>query len=110
MPDLLSHYVIKGITGKCVKFVSILTERNSYSFSQGWEETVDAAISNLLRTCLSKTSKDQMVNPGELEMPSEGSKLKKHITLMTDRLAKGGRLFLEGQEPGNFFESSPLLI
>ncbi|XP_071822980.1 protein PTHB1-like isoform X3 [Apostichopus japonicus] len=67
---------------------------------QGWEETVDASISHLLRTCLAKTSKDQMVNPGELEMPSEGSKLKKHITLMTDRLSKGGRLFLEGQQPG----------
>ncbi|KAJ8019984.1 Protein PTHB1 [Holothuria leucospilota] len=67
---------------------------------QGWEETVDAAISNLLRTCLAKTAKDQTINPTAFEMPPDSSKLKKHIMQLTDRLTKGGRLFIEGQEPG----------
>ncbi|XP_040445439.1 protein PTHB1 isoform X2 [Falco naumanni] len=61
----------------------------------GWEETVDAAISYLLRTCLSKSSKEQALTLGsQLCMPKDTSRLKKNITLFCDRLAKGGRLSL----------------
>ncbi|NWR55173.1 PTHB1 protein, partial [Bucorvus abyssinicus] len=61
----------------------------------GWEETVDAAISYLLRTCLSKSSKEQALTlNSQLSMPKDTSRLKKNITLFCDRLAKGGRLSL----------------
>ncbi|XP_057588067.1 protein PTHB1 isoform X4 [Hippopotamus amphibius kiboko] len=61
----------------------------------GWEETVDAAISHLLKTCLSKSSKEQALNlSSQLSTPKDTSRLKKHITLLCDRLAKGGRLCL----------------
>ncbi|NXP12338.1 PTHB1 protein, partial [Thinocorus orbignyianus] len=61
----------------------------------GWEEAVDAAISYLLRTCLSKSSKEQALNlSSQLCMPKDTSRLKKNITLFCDRLAKGGRLSL----------------
>ncbi|XP_054427283.1 protein PTHB1-like [Pteronotus mesoamericanus] len=61
----------------------------------GWEETVDAAVSHLLRTCLSKSSKEQALNlSSHLTKPNDTSRLKKHITLLCDRLAKGGRLCL----------------
>ncbi|NXO57315.1 PTHB1 protein, partial [Aramus guarauna] len=61
----------------------------------GWEETVDAAISYLLRTCLSKSSKEQALTPSsQLCMPKDTSRLKKNITVFCDRLAKGGRLSL----------------
>ncbi|XP_055563258.1 protein PTHB1 isoform X5 [Falco biarmicus] len=61
----------------------------------GWEETVDAAVSYLLRTCLSKSSKEQALTLGsQLCMPKDTSRLKKNITLFCDRLAKGGRLSL----------------
>ncbi|NXY41179.1 PTHB1 protein, partial [Ceuthmochares aereus] len=61
----------------------------------GWEETVDAAISYLLRTCLSKSSKEQALTLStELSMPKDTSRLKKNITVFCDRLAKGGRLSL----------------
>ncbi|XP_050771762.1 protein PTHB1 isoform X2 [Gymnogyps californianus] len=61
----------------------------------GWEETVDAAISYLLRTCLSKSSKEQALTlSSQLCMPKDTSRLKKNITLFCDRLAKGGRLSL----------------
>lgn len=62
---------------------------------QGWEETVDAAVSYLLRTCLSKSSKEQALTlSSQLSMPKDTSRLKKNITLFCDRLAKGGRLSL----------------
>uniref|UniRef100_A0A674KG05 Bardet-Biedl syndrome 9 n=1 Tax=Terrapene triunguis TaxID=2587831 RepID=A0A674KG05_9SAUR len=61
----------------------------------GWEESVDAAISHLLRTCLSKSSKEQALTlTTQLSIPKDTSRLKKHITLLCDRLAKGGRLCL----------------
>ncbi|XP_063308140.1 protein PTHB1 isoform X2 [Pelobates fuscus] len=61
----------------------------------GWEESVDAAVSHLLRTCLSKSSKDQALNlTSQLNIPKDTSRLKRHITLLCDRLAKGGRLSL----------------
>uniref|UniRef100_A0A8C2UMS9 Bardet-Biedl syndrome 9 n=1 Tax=Chinchilla lanigera TaxID=34839 RepID=A0A8C2UMS9_CHILA len=65
------------------------------TYKQGWEETVDAAVSHLLKTCLSKSSKEQALNlSSHLNMPKDTSRLKKHITLLCDRLAKGGRLCL----------------
>ncbi|XP_072268329.1 protein PTHB1 isoform X2 [Pyxicephalus adspersus] len=61
----------------------------------GWEETVDAALSHLLRTCLSKSSKEQALNlTSQLSIPKDTTRLKKHITMLCDRLAKGGRLSL----------------
>ncbi|KAM4688353.1 protein PTHB1 [Discoglossus pictus] len=61
----------------------------------GWEESVDAAVSHLLRTCLSKSSKEQALNlTSQLSIPKDTTRLKKHITLLCDRLAKGGRLSL----------------
>ena len=60
---------------------------------QGWEERTDAAITHLLRSSLSKeTSKDvRSSNAVQLVCPTDASKLKKHITLVADRLHKGLR-------------------
>ncbi|OCT76065.1 protein PTHB1 isoform X1 [Xenopus laevis] len=61
----------------------------------GWEESVDAALSHLLRTCLSKSSKEQALNlTSHLSIPKDTSRLKKHITLLCERMSKGGRLSL----------------
>ncbi|XP_056660245.1 protein PTHB1 isoform X2 [Monodelphis domestica] len=65
------------------------------TYKQGWEETVDAAVAHLLKTCLSKSPKEQALNlSSQLTIPKDTSRLKKHITLLCDRLAKGGRLCL----------------
>ncbi|XP_062322172.1 protein PTHB1 [Osmerus eperlanus] len=65
----------------------------------GWEESVDAAVSHLLRTCLSRSPKDQALSlaSSKLTLPRDTSRLKKHITLLCDRLAKGGRLTLSSE-------------
>eukprot|EP00062_Callorhinchus_milii_P015498 gi/632965802/ref/XP_007899072.1/ PREDICTED: protein PTHB1 [Callorhinchus milii] len=61
----------------------------------GWEESVDAAIVHLLRNCLSKSSKDQALSfTSQLAMPKDTSRLKKHMTLLCDRLSKGAQLSL----------------
>ncbi|XP_069777145.1 protein PTHB1 isoform X10 [Narcine bancroftii] len=70
------------------------------TYRQGWEECVDAAVVHLLRTCLSRSSKDQALNPtNQLSMPKDTCRLKKHITLLCDRLSKGGRLSLAADAP-----------
>ncbi|KAL4657494.1 protein PTHB1 [Arapaima gigas] len=65
----------------------------------GWEESVDAAVSHLLRTCLSRSPKDQALSlsTSQLSMPKDMARLKKHITLLCDRLGKGGRLSLSAE-------------
>ncbi|KAK7157146.1 hypothetical protein R3I93_008577 [Phoxinus phoxinus] len=62
----------------------------------GWEESVDAAVSHLLKTCLSRSPKDQAISlsSGPLTLPKDTARLKKHITLLCERLGKGGRLSL----------------
>ncbi|XP_005112298.1 protein PTHB1 [Aplysia californica] len=62
------------------------------SEEQGWEEAVDAAITHLLRTVMAKSAKDQAVNPSPLALPTDTSKVKKHIALFCDRVGKGARL------------------
>ncbi|XP_047662137.1 protein PTHB1 isoform X3 [Tachysurus fulvidraco] len=65
----------------------------------GWEESVDAAVSHLLRTCLSRSPKDQAISlsTSQLSMPKDTSRLKKHIMLLCDRIGKGGRLSVSSE-------------
>ncbi|KAM8735062.1 protein PTHB1 isoform 1-T1 [Acanthopagrus schlegelii] len=68
----------------------------------GWEESCDAAVSHLLRSCLSRSSKDQATSLAQaggpvLGLPRDTARLKKHITLLCDRIGKGGRLTLASE-------------
>ena len=54
----------------------------------GWEEITDAAMTYLLRTRLAKQAKETAPPPPALQRPRDTSKLKKHITIVCDRLAK----------------------
>ncbi|RUS77451.1 hypothetical protein EGW08_014789 [Elysia chlorotica] len=62
------------------------------SEEQGWEESVDASITHLLRTVMARSAKDQSVNPSPLTTPPDTAKVKKHIALFCDRVGKGARL------------------
>ena len=60
----------------------------------GWEEVVNAGCTNLLRTILAKKNQDSgaAIQSTTLEMPLDTSKLKKHISIVVDRIHKGARL------------------
>lgn len=60
--------------------------------TQGWEERVDAALMQLLRTVLAKSARDTSSIPGALTLPTDASRLKKHIQLVCERLSKGMKL------------------
>ena len=61
----------------------------------GWEERTDVAITHLLKTALSKdrdaVKEGRSSAPSNLSRPADAAKLKKHITLVADRLHKGIR-------------------
>uniref|UniRef100_A0A672FL71 Bardet-Biedl syndrome 9 n=1 Tax=Salarias fasciatus TaxID=181472 RepID=A0A672FL71_SALFA len=68
----------------------------------GWEESCDAAVSHLLRTCLSRSPRDQATSLAQaggpvLGLPRDTARLKKHIALLCDRIGKGGRLTLASE-------------
>eukprot|EP00118_Oscarella_pearsei_P013887 m.115130 g.115130 ORF g.115130 m.115130 type:complete len:899 (+) comp37533_c0_seq3:53-2749(+) len=75
---------------------SVLCPEVDFLGEQGWEETVDAAVSQILKTSLAKTVREQSVSFTQVEMPNDASKLKKHIALMCDRLKRGGKISLAG--------------
>lgn len=60
--------------------------------SLGWEETVDANLTHLLRTALSRSSKESSTSPQPLVASTDGTKVKKHLTIVLDRLCKGATL------------------
>jgi Bardet-Biedl syndrome 9 protein len=59
---------------------------------QGWEETVDAAMTHLLRTYLAKNAREAGSVAQSITFPTDTSRLKKHIALVIDRVGKGGKL------------------
>jgi Bardet-Biedl syndrome 9 protein len=65
------------------------------TFEQGWEEWTEAAVTTLLKTLLAKSGKDASSGPvtaGPLAPLADTSKLKKHISVVCERLARGGTL------------------
>ena len=64
--------------------------RDGSSTDPGWEEQTDAAMTHLLRTRLakSKSARQGVAAPPPLRRPADTSKLKKHITIVCDRLAR----------------------
>lgn len=83
-------------------FTQLLLVFSLFLSPQGWEESCDAAVSHLLRTCLSRSPKDQATSLAQaggpvLGLPRDTARLKKHITLLCDRIGKGGRLTLASE-------------
>jgi Bardet-Biedl syndrome 9 protein len=78
--EILRHYITPNVPF------------NPSSGSLGWEETVDANLTHLLRTALSRNSKESSTSPQPLVASADGTKVKKHLTIVLDRLCKGATL------------------
>lgn len=78
--------------------IGALAVKRSYSIATvpGWQEIVDAAIFSILKTTLSLSQSDSAMNiqshTAAIEIPDSTNKLKKHLSILVDRVAKGGRL------------------
>lgn len=60
----------------------------------GWEEHTYAAMTNLLKTSLAKSSKESNASNASIKKLADTTKLKKHLTIVCDRLARGGIISL----------------
>ena len=49
-------------------------------------------VTQLLRSCLAKSVKDQSTNLPGLSLPTDSLKVKRHIALLCDRIFKGGKV------------------
>lgn len=62
------------------------------STEQGWEDTVEASVTYLLKTSLAKTAKDSAAMNPQMESVEDVEKVIKHIMIVFDRLGKGAVL------------------
>ena len=62
------------------------------SMEQGWEECIDAAMTHLLRTVLMKVQRTHRRCRSPFPSQQIRRKLQRHITIVCNRLAAGGRL------------------
>ena len=103
----LLHLLLKlrfGLTAEDVASLEAhLSPLVEETVDQGWEERTDAAVTHLLKTALAKDRDAHKEGGGgrssahgALARPPNAEKLKKHITLVADRLNKGLR---PGRDP-----------
>jgi hypothetical protein len=59
---------------------------------KGWEETVNVSIATMLRTTLSKGSKEQILSQLQLKIPTDVVKIEKHLKTLHERIEKGSVL------------------
>jgi Bardet-Biedl syndrome 9 protein len=62
------------------------------NYDSGWEESTNSALTFLLRTKLAKSAKETTAAQTDLAFPQSTEKLKKHITIVFDRISKGSRV------------------
>ena len=87
---------------QCIVVYYVETMQDVWLSVQGWEEIVDVSVTHLLRTALSKSAKDVMVNPSPLALHQDTEKVKKHISVLCDRLSKGAQLSEGGSKGGQY--------
>ena len=63
--------------------------------SVGWEELTDAGMTHLLCSQLAKSQQERSVQPAPLEQTHDIQKLKKHISIVLERLSQGAHLSTE---------------
>jgi Bardet-Biedl syndrome 9 protein len=71
-----------------------------WTLGTGWAQGCDAAMAHLLRTTMSKNAKEAGAVPQPIPEAPDIMKLKKHITLVMDRVAKGAAVADKGGADG----------
>lgn len=73
-----------------------LTSRVDDGMDQGWEERLDASLAYLLMTTLAKDDKKSGTQlSSEMTIPGDTKRLRKHMKIVCDRLAKGQTIYRE---------------
>ncbi|XP_054706858.1 protein PTHB1-like [Uloborus diversus] len=65
-----------------------------FDSQQGWEEKVNVAMIYLLKNCLGKGNHETKFPEAQLKIPKDLSKLRKHISLVMDKISKNTPLVI----------------
>jgi Bardet-Biedl syndrome 9 protein len=92
--DTLSAADVECLT-HCLTPVVVCT-----TFGTGWAQACDAALMHLLRTTLSRNAKEAGAVAQPIPETPDITKLKKHITIVMDRISKGSAIADRGASDG----------
>eukprot|EP00877_Chromochloris_zofingiensis_P007511 jgi/Chrzof1/3012/Cz12g08060.t1 len=67
----------------------------------GWEETTEAAMTHLLRSSLARSAKESAAVVPPLVTAKDTQRLRKHVSLVLERLGKGMKLTGSGAQRGD---------
>ena len=84
--------MLQNLNAEEMKFLEYVFSPNllfSAPLDQGWEEHVDAAVTHLLKTTMSKDSKEDGAQTVTLEKYPSPEKLTRHMKVFIDRILKG---------------------
>lgn len=84
--------MLQGVVTHCRRSLPLLHACLLLCVQVGWEEETEAAMTQLLKSCLARSQKDAAAVVPPLAPAQDTSRLTKHITLVLERLAKGMRL------------------
>ncbi|KAL6763407.1 PTHB1 N-terminus-domain-containing protein [Haematococcus lacustris] len=95
---LLASFKFGLQAGELAVLRSALAPEVSDGEDVGWEEATEASLTQLLRSCLARNAKEAAVPLPALAPAKDTSKLKKHLALVLERLSRGQRMVLEGED------------
>ena len=81
-----------NLDNKNIEVLQNCLSNHIQNYQTGWEEATNAAMTYLLRTKLAKNAKESGATQADLQFPTSTEKVKKHITIVFDRISKGSRL------------------
>lgn len=81
-----------GLDDRNMEVIRSVISPHVQNYESGWEECTNAALTYLLRTKLAKSEKESKVSQTDLVVSENTDKLKKHITIVFDRISKGSRV------------------
>lgn len=80
------------------KLKTVLSNEVPEELQVSWEEHTVAGMTQLLRTVLAKNAKESATQLPPLEMMQDTQKLKKHISIVLERISKG--MLLDNKSSG----------
>jgi Bardet-Biedl syndrome 9 protein len=95
---LLINLLVKMSSEEYKLLKGVLSVEVDQAGDQGWEERTDVAVTQILKTSLAKTAKDQSTTAHSLDKVEDTQRLKRHIALLCDKILKGGKLIQKKYE------------
>jgi len=89
--DTEATEVLRSHLSPVVHDTAVMNSKDELEY-HGWEEVTETAMTQLLKSCLARSAKESAAQVPPVAQLPDTVKLKKHISLVLERLSKGGHL------------------